>query len=605
MSGSDEPLKRSTIALIPRLVMTVVKSAPLSSIGLAVAAIGGGLVAAGELLIGKQIVDSLTDAIQGMAGVTAGDVFTSVIWLGVVMVSAIILEIITTFAEVDVQEKVGIRLQREVIEKAHSVELVHFEHPDFYDKLERANQDMGGRLVQLMRSLVDILGSVSGMTAIVAVLWQNHWSLAPITIVGVVPGFWVMLMIRKKTYWIYRVRTPESRLAGYFNALLTRRNHAKEVRLFTLSDHLLGRWLDLSKRLAVERRQLEIKQAWLGGLTDIFGLAAYAGCLMIVATLIAGARVTVGTFTMLMDALQRFANNIEQVMRTLAGLQEQSLYLADLYEFLDVDVPTETDVKRYIEVAEIDLPAASRIDLVDVCFTYPGGDREVLTDINLTIHAGERIALIGENGAGKSTLVRLIMGLYTPTRGAVYIDGVNVKDIPEESLYRHFAAVFQEYVQYQFPIRENIRFGRLHDATDDDILWASKLADAHNYITEFEEGYDTLLGRPIGGRDLSGGQWQKLAIARALVRKAPIVVLDEPTAALDPKAEAEIYRQFSEMTDGRTSILISHRLGSARLADRIIVLKGGHLEESGTHEQLIAANGEYAGFFTLQAQWYR
>lgn len=613
MGGQPKKSRQGTL-LIPRLILTVVKSAPVSTLGLIIGAVGGGFIAAGELLIGKRVVDTLTLAVTGNGEATLSDVLTWVVWLGAIMIAAVALEIVSNLSEVDVQERVGIRMQREVIAKAHSVELVHFEHPDFYDALQRANQDMGGRLVQLMRSLVEVFASISGIVAIVTVLWQNHWALAPITVVGVVPGFWVMLAMRKKTYWVYRIRTPESRLAIYFNGLLTRRDEAKEVRLFTLADHLMHRWLHLAKKLAVERRQLEMKQAWLGALTDMLGLAAYAGCLIIIATLIAGATVTVGTFTMLMDALQRFSQRIEQGMRSLADLHEQSLYLADLYEFLELDVPTaeqwglskSPQPDRSVQVVtRWPIPEAASIELQDVWFTYPSGQQPVLRGVNLSIKAGERIALIGENGAGKSTLVRIIMGLYQPSSGRILIDGVDIKDIPADRLPLYFAAVFQEFVKYQFPVADNIRFGRLEDASFDDVVWASRLSDAHTFIKAFPEQYDTMLGRPLGGVDLSGGQWQKLAIARALVRRAPIVVLDEPTAALDPKAEAEVYRQFGEMTQGRTSILISHRLGSARLADRIIVLKDGRVEESGTHEQLIAAGGEYAGFFTLQAQWYQ
>ncbi len=620
-------MKRSTV-LIPRLLWSAAASAPLSVIVLVLGSVSAGVVTAAELLIGKQIVDSLAGAAP------FAEIVPWVGWLIAAMIGQTVLELLSNLCEVDVQERVGMHLQRQVIDKAHGVELVHFEHPDFYDALQRANQDMGPRLIQLMRAIIDVLASVTGMTAILAVLWQAHWSLAPIMAVGVVPGFWVMLAMRKKSYWVYRVRTPESRLANYFANLLTRRDEAKEVRLFTLSRHLLDRWLGLAKDLAVERRQIEVKQSWLGALTSIVRLAAYAGCLTIIATLIAGAQVTVGTFSMMMQALQQFSQRIEQVMRNLSTVHEQSLYLADLYEFLEIDVPTVRggesgsvevasgaepihaspvgsvrveEQERSVALKGVtagELPSAASIELEDVWFTYPESGHPVLRGVNLTIEAGERIALIGENGAGKSTLIRLIMGLYQPSQGRVLLGGVDVREYPQQLLRRHFAAVFQEFVHYQFPISENIRFGRLHDASDAQVRRAAELSGAAEFIRAFPEGYGTLLGRPLGGVDLSGGQWQKLAIARALVRQAPVVVLDEPTAALDPKAEAEIYRQFGEMTEGRTSILISHRLGSARLADRIIVLGDGVVAESGTHEELIAKDGEYAGFFTLQAQWY-
>jgi len=257
------------------------------------------------------------------------------------------------------------------------------------------------------------------------------------------------------------------------------------------------------------------------------------------------------------------------------------------------------------EAAPLYTAPALGIELIGVSFTYPGSQQPVLHDVNLVIQPGERIALIGENGAGKSTLIRLILGLYRPQEGRILLGGRDIQDIPREELFRCFAAVFQEYARYQFTVADNIRFGRQWDADDAAIQRAAVQSGADAFIQRLPDGYRTLLGKPLGGVDLSGGEWQKLAIARALVRQAPVVILDEPTAALDPKAEAEVYRQFGEMTRGRTAILISHRLGSARLADRIVVLKAGRIVEIGTHEELLARGGEYAGFFSLQAQWYQ
>ena len=300
--GENNEGKPRSLLLIPRLLWAAACSAPVSSGVLVSGAVFGGIVAALELLVVRRLVDALAAALPSVAlteaassGIAVSDpsaAFSAVLpwvgWLAAAMIGATALELAGHLAEVDVQERVGMRLQRDVIVKAHSVELVHFEHPSFYDSLQRANQDMGGRIVALMRSLVEVLGSATGMIAVLAVLWQAHWSLAPIMVVGVAPGFWVMLAMRKKTWWVYRIRTPESRLSIYFANLLTRRDDAKEVRLFTLAGHLLARWLGLPRKLAVERRQLETKQAWLGALTSFVGTAAYSGCLLLVASLIGG-----------------------------------------------------------------------------------------------------------------------------------------------------------------------------------------------------------------------------------------------------------------------------------------------------------------------------
>ncbi len=663
--------RRPPLILIPRLLFLLVRLSPLTAAALVALTLIGGVLPAYELSLTRQLLDRAAAWLgQGREG------FQAVIPWGILLVATMtvsaVVELVSTVLETSLRERVSIHLQRSVIEKALSVDLAYFEHPAFFDTLQRANQDMGGRLVNLLRLLFDVAGAVVTLASLLVVLLQAHWALAPLTVLGTAPGFWVVMRMNRRTYWVYRVRTPENRRAMYLRDLLTRRDEVKEVRLFTLGQHLMNLWQELSVRLAVERRTLEVKQAGLQALSQTVSASAYGGCLLILLHLTGGGRLTFGHYAMLVQALQQFSTRIEQILRAAGGLQEQSLYLGDLYEFLEMELVTgeagpgrlgpvapagtatpaalapsaparPTSGQPAVHPASAPSPTApaapapaaaqapaapalaatiaaprpaaptllvpgehrgGRLDLIDVTFAYPGSERPVLQGVTLTIEAGERLALVGENGAGKSTLVKLMMGLYRPTSGRILLDGQDVAALPPEQVRERFAAVFQDFVRYWFPIRTNIAFGRLGRATEEEIRHAAELAGAAPFIEALPDGYDTLLGRPLGGLDLSGGQWQKLALARALVRNADVVVLDEPTAALDPKAEAEVYRQFSEITRDRTTILISHRLGSARLADRIAVLKGGRLVEVGTHDELVASDGEYARLFQLQAQWY-
>ena len=498
------------------------------------------------------------------------------------------------------QEKIGLRLQRLVIDKVRAVELVHFEHPTFYDALKRANEDMSGRLLSLLNVLLNVLSAAGGLGAILAVLLTGHWVLAPLVVIGSVPGVCVMMRMSKKTHWVYRERTPAYRDLRYLRDLLSEREQAVELRLFTLRGHLLGEWRQKIIGLVRERRGLEVKQAWLGGLGDSVGGWTYTGCMAILAWMVAGATLTIGQYGMLTRAVQQFSWRLEQIMRSLGTLHEEVLYLGDLFEFLEQIAPEE----RPSLERELAIPANSALRFEKVSFRYPGSEQDVLKDVSLELKAGERMALVGGNGAGKTTLVKLMMGLYRPTAGTIYLGGKALDEWPKEAVRLQFAAVFQDFVRYQFSVRENIAFGALGRATDAEVERAAALAGVAEYAEKMPAKYDTLLGKELGGEDLSTGQWQKLATARALVRGAEIVVLDEPTAALDPKAEAEIYERFGEMTRGKSSVLISHRLGSARTCDRIVVLKEGQIIEVGSHDELMLSKGEYSHLFRLQAQWY-
>ncbi len=596
---SEEQNKSSGLRLLPKLLGVALRTHPLGAVGLAGIALLGSLLPAVELWLTQQVLDELAQVLgAGSAGFWR--VLPWVAGFFATLLAFVLLEMGRAVLQVDVQEKIGLRLQRLVIDKVRAVELVHFEDPTFYDALKRANEDMSGRLLSLLNVLLNVLGAAGGLGAILAVLLTGHWVLAPLVVIGSVPGVWVMMGMSKKTHWVYRERTPAYRYLRYLRELLSERGQAVETRLFTLRRHLLDEWRQKMIGLVRERRGLEVKQAWLGGLGDSVGGWTYTGCMAILAWMVAGAALTIGQYGMLTRAVQQFSWRLEQIMRSLGTLHEEALYLGDLFEFLERIAPEEPPATA----GEMAIPANVSLRFEDVFFRYPGAEDDVLKGVSLELKAGERIALVGENGAGKTTLVKLMMGLYRPTAGTIFLGDKPLEDWPKEAVRAQFSAVFQDFVRYQFSVRENIAFGDLGRATDGEIERAAELAGVAEYAQKMPAGYDELLGKELGGQDLSTGQWQKLATARALVRGAEVVVLDEPTAALDPKAEAEIYERFGEMTRGKSSVLISHRLGSARTCDRIVVLKEGLVVEEGSHDELMRSAGEYSHLFRLQAQWY-
>lgn len=611
--------RRVPLRYLPMLMSTVIRSSPMVAVGLLAITLATSVIPALQLTKVGEITATIDEFggefLDGAEGVRWSLVLTPLVMLIALLLLDTLLNALSPILETSLRESMSIRTQRQVIEKAQSLDLVYFEHPEFYDRLQRANEDMGGRLVTLLRLSLELLGGLAGSASLMVLMIGAHWALVPIVVIGTIPSVWVALTMNRRTYWVYRMRTPENRLAMYLRSLLTRRDAAKEVRLFTLSDHLTEEWTELSNRLAAERRGLETKQSVLAGAADGFSLLAYGACITILAYLILGDRISFDQYVIVTPAITHLASRLETIMRRGASLQEQSLYLGDLFEFLSLDPRAELQESGQDQAGPQGTPAASAIEVSaagplgpiefqGVSFRYPGSDHFVLKDINFTLQPSERVALVGENGAGKSTLVRLLLGLYRPTEGRILAGGRDLAELPPEYLHERMAAVFQDFVQYLFPVYDNIAMGRLGTATVADVRAAAELAGASEYIESLPDGYRTQLGREMEGVDLSGGQWQKLAIARALVRNTEVIILDEPTAALDPLAEAEIYQQFLEMTSGRTAVMISHRLGSARMAHRIIVLKGGRIVEEGDHDALVKQDGEYARLFSLQAQWY-
>ena len=514
------------IRLLPTLLKEVVRVHPWGTGGLAIIVLIGSLLPAVELWLTGRIVDQLA---AGLGGGRAAFLQT-LPWVGgffATLFTYMLVDMVRAVLQTDVQDRVSVRLQRQVVEKVQKGRVSPLRAsrvlrraqasqrrperpaPQPAQRGARHGRHLGGDGRGRRRTADRALGLGAA----------DLDRLRP-------RGMGDDVDQQKKTHYVYRERTPQYRETSYFREVLTEREQAMEVRLFTLRNHLLDTWREKAVALAIERRGLEAKRAWLGGLTSSIGGWGYIGCLTILVWLVAGAQLTIGQYGMLARAVQQFSWQLGGIMRSLNTLHEESLYLGDLYEFFDLTAP-QASLGAADEGQDLrNLP----LRFEQVSFHYPDGD-PVLAGIDLEIRPGERIALVGENGAGKTTLVKLMMGLYQPTSGRILLGDKPLLAYPQERVRQLFAAVFQDFVRFQFPVRDNIAFGALGQQAS--VERAAELAGAAPFIAELSGQYEALLGKELGGADLSTGEWQKLATARALVRAAEFVVLDEPTAALE------------------------------------------------------------------------
>lgn len=525
-------------------------------------------------------------------------------WLGALVAAMLIVDLVNAVTPLlcaHLNERLSETLERQVYEKALSLGLATFESPDYYDRLERARQFLGSEITRALDGVRYFLTALVGAASTAAVLARASWPLTLLLLVGSIPVTAVgMRQVQAFLQVNYR-QSPLKRKLAYWRDLSTKRGPAAELRLFGLGSYLLERWQRLHDQLMQEifasRRRFTRKQLQILWASHLLSGALIAG---IIAAAARGA-ITVGALVAALYALRQFVYYRESLSWQIEDLGRYGAGLDHLFQFLTMGGEERADG------AGPPVPIHDGITFENVSFTYPGAPEPALSQVSLVIRPGERLALVGENGAGKSTLARLLLGLDEPTEGRIRVGGVDLRDIHPVAWRERAAAVFQSFARYQLTARENIGFGDVrHLRAEDRIMAAARQSGAHDVVQELPAGYETLLGKGYeGAHDLSLGQWQKLALARAYLREAQLLVLDEPAASLDALAELEVYRQFSRASEGKTVLLISHRLGSARLADRIVVLERGRIAQVGAHEELIARGGPYAELYALQAEWYR
>jgi ATP-binding cassette subfamily B protein len=490
----------------------------------------------------------------------------------------------------------------EVMRKAAALDVTVYEDPVFYDRLERARVQATDRLAMIQQMGRLIQQTVSAVAFSAVLIWYSPFLLS-LLVIGILPAFLGESHFAFLTYAKNFRQTPLRRQMDYLRQVGGSKEAAKELKLFNLSDYLTNRFSALSETIYHQNVALNRRRLLWGGVLAIVGQLGYYGAYTFSIWRTIQGRYSIGDLTFITTAIMQAMANIQQAFSTASGVADQALFLTDLLAFFEM--------KPRVESKANSLPAPRPIirgfEFRNVSFAYPGTTRRVLKNFNFTLSPGERIALIGENGQGKTTVVKLITRLYDPTEGEILLDGIDLREYDLDDLHKEIGVIFQDFMRYEMTARENIAVGRIEiPHTEEEIEYAAQKSLASDVVAKLRGGFDQMLGRRFeGGVDLSGGEWQKLALARAYLRDAQLLILDEPTASLDARSELQVFERFAELTEGKMALLISHRFSTVRMADRIVVLEGGRLVEEGSHSQLMALGGRYAAMFEMQAASYR
>lgn len=504
------------------------------------------------------------------------------------------------------------RIQRRVLESASRAPLIQFEQGRFFELLQRAKNALGEQLQYSAMGVIDFLQILIMLASIAAALFLVQPILLPLLVVGIIPSVWLQARVANAVYRVQQRHAAPDRIRNALQRLLTEREGAAEIKVFGSASYLIGRWWRLRDDRTRDIIGADRRRAVSGTVGGFISGAAYSAALVLVAYLILRGQLSIGNYVTVAAGALSFEQILMMFITFIRSFEEDTQFLGDVFDFWRLagteDVASDSRDRVSLERAGRVRSSGNGmiVEAEGLSFGYPEAPRPVLRDIDLRIGAGEKVAIVGENGAGKTTLVKLLIGLYQPNSGVVRLDGERLEPGKAVEARKRIAAVFQDYATFHLSARDNIGFGDLARERDDARLEdAARRADIAEFIRNLPEGFDSYLGREFGDTDLSGGQWQRVALARAFFRDADLLVLDEPTAALDPLAELALFERFSALAEGRTALMISHRLGMARLADRVIVLQEGEIVEEGSHDELVARGGVYARMFAAQAQWYR
>jgi ATP-binding cassette subfamily B protein len=583
------------------------RSAPLGTVALAVLTVLAALLLPASAYVGKLIVDAVVAARQApeaaRAAATSHALFCVLLELAVIVGMAL-MERALSLVRLVVGARLGVDVNIQILEKALALDLRHFEDAEFYDKLTRARREASSRPLSLVQEHFTILKNGLGLAGYLALLTRFSWWMMAAVLLASVPAFIAEARFSGAAFRLRNWRSPDARRLNYLEYVMANDEHVKEVKLFGLGPMLLGRYRTLAETFFRDDRRMSISRAGWGYLMSLLSTLAFYGCYVAIVLATVANRLSLGDMTLYLVAFRQAQGAFQAILGALGGMYEDNLYMSNLFEYLSI--PTQTLAPAIAPAAPDARELGVRFE--DVGFRYPDATDWAVRGVNLFVPRGQSLALVGENGAGKTTLIKLLTRLYQPTEGRILLDGRDLRTWPEDELRSRIGVIFQDFNQYQLSLRENVGVGSVaHLEEDLRVQRAVEQGGARELVAGMEAGLDTQLGRWFRqGTELSGGQWQKVALARAFMREeADILILDEPTAALDAEAEHAVFERFRALAKGRTTILISHRFPTVRMADRILVLEHGRVVEDGTHAALVAAGARYARLFDLQAQGYR
>jgi ATP-binding cassette subfamily B protein len=595
---------RTSFTHTPQALRLVWQTNPAATVGLAFLTLAGALLPATQAWVGKLIVDGVVASIQ--AGHDSDRVRTVFYYL---ILELILFLLSTAFnhsrrlIQQLIQLQLANRIRAEIIRKALTLEMAFFEHPDFYDRLQNARREGGYKPVELVNDSFQIVQNMITMISFAALMLRFSPWLVVILLATSIPAFIAETRFSEQGFRLLTRRAPETRQINYLARLLTEDSAAKEIKLFNLGEKLLARYVTLFAKFFEEDKTLAVRRAAVGFSLGLIATMGFYGSYAWIVWRTVQGTISLGDMTLYLAIFRQGQSTFQSILSAVGNIYENNLFMANYFEFLDI----KPQMSVAAPAKKLPVSMARGIEFRRVGFRYPDSEEWVLRDVDLSIRPGEKIALVGHNGAGKTTLIKLLSRLYDPTEGVILFDGIDIRDLDPLELRQRIGVIFQDFVRYHLPASENIGFGQI-EASDqmDQIIASARKSGAHAMIENLPEGYQTMLGRWFhGGHELSLGQWQRIALARAFMRDAEILVLDEPTASLDAQTEYEIFRHFQELTEGKMAILISHRFSTVRMADRIVVIEGGRIAEIGSHQELLRREGVYAQLFGMQAEGYR
>ncbi|HEX2909249.1 MAG TPA: ABC transporter ATP-binding protein [Chloroflexia bacterium] len=596
-----------TVQSLPRVMKLVWSTHRSLTFSLGFISLIRGFSPAASAWVSKLVIDSVVAALPPHNGSV-----NTVIWLVLLqLLISVVTSLLGTLSNIVqqlLQENVSNRVRLMVMEKANTLDLSFFENPEFYDKLRQAQEQASFRPVTMVSQTFDLVRTLITFLSMIILLLRLDWWVSLVVLLVPIPAFLADSRYGWMGYQRMRRQSPERRQMSYFETVMTTDTYNKEVKLFNLGDFFINRFRELAYKFYGENKTILVKRYMTNFLWLTVSTVANSGIYLYVAIQAVNGRISLGDLTLYTQAALQVGTSFQGLLNGISSTYENNLFVNTLFEFLDYEPQIFSPAKP---LPIVNGNAASTrglsVEFRNVSFTYPGKNEPALKNVSFTIGAGEAIALVGRNGAGKTTIVKLLNRLYDPNEGEILIGGRNIKEYDLNELRAQVGVIFQDYVTYFMPARANIGIGQLSQIENLELVkQAAAKSGASAVIEKLPDGYETMLGRWFNeGTQLSGGEWQKIALARAFIRDARILVLDEPTSSLDARAEYEVFASFRELTEGKTAIFISHRFSTVRLADRIFVIEEGELKEEGSHLELMALDGRYAELFNLQADAYR